>query len=49
MELLDATKTRRSTREFTGKRIPDEDVEKILDAARCAFSGKPADVTIHNY
>ena len=38
MELLEAIKTRRSIREFTGERIPDEDIEKILDAARYAPS-----------
>ncbi len=38
MELLEAIKTRRSVREFTGKRIPDEHIEMILDAARYAPS-----------
>ncbi len=38
MELLEAIKTRRSTREFTGQRIPDEHIEMILDAARYAPS-----------
>ncbi|MFQ6088591.1 MAG: nitroreductase family protein [Candidatus Methanofastidiosia archaeon] len=35
---FDAIRTRRSIREFTGERIPDEDLEKILDAARYAPS-----------
>jgi len=38
MELLDAIKTRRNIREFTGERIPDEDIKKLLDAARYAPS-----------
>jgi len=38
MELLDAIKTRRSIREFTGDKIPDEHIEVILDAARYAPS-----------
>jgi len=38
MELLEAIKTRRSVREFTGQRIPDEHIEMILDAARYAPS-----------
>jgi nitroreductase len=38
MELLEAIKTRRSIREFTGERIPDEHIEMILDAARYAPS-----------
>jgi len=38
VELLDAIKTRRSVREFTGERIPDADIEKILDSARYAPS-----------
>ena len=38
MDVLDAIKTRRSIREFTGEKIPDEDIEKILDAARYAPS-----------
>jgi nitroreductase len=38
MELQEAIKTRRSVREFTGERIPDEHIEMILDAARYAPS-----------
>lgn len=38
MELSEAIKTRRSIREFTGEPIPDEHIEKILDAARYAPS-----------
>lgn len=38
MELLEAIKTRRSIREFTGERIPDEHIELILDSARYAPS-----------
>jgi nitroreductase len=38
MELLEAIKTRRSVREFTSQRIPDEHIEMILDAARYAPS-----------
>ncbi|MGD2250356.1 MAG: nitroreductase family protein [Candidatus Methanofastidiosia archaeon] len=38
MELFEAIKTRRSIRDFTGERISDEDLEKILDAARYAPS-----------
>ena len=38
MELLEAIKTRRSIRDFTGERIPDEHIEMILDAARYAPS-----------
>ena len=38
MELLEAIKTRRSIRDFTGERIPDEHIEQILDAARYAPS-----------
>jgi len=38
VELLEAIKTRRSVREFTGQRIPDEHIEMILDSARYAPS-----------
>ncbi|MBX5326584.1 MAG: nitroreductase family protein [Candidatus Bathyarchaeia archaeon] len=38
MDLLEAIKTRRSIREFTGERIPDEHIELILDSARYAPS-----------
>jgi len=38
MELMEAIKTRRSIRDFTGQPIPDEHIEKILDAARYAPS-----------
>jgi len=38
LEVLEAIRTRRSIREFTGDKIPDEDIEKILDAARYAPS-----------
>ncbi|MBU7048220.1 MAG: nitroreductase family protein, partial [Theionarchaea archaeon] len=38
MEIFEAIRTRRSIREFTGEKIPDEDLEKILDAARYAPS-----------
>jgi len=38
MELLEAIKTRRSIREFTAQRIPDEHIELILDSARYAPS-----------
>lgn len=38
MELLEAIKTRRSIRDFTGERISDEHIERILDAARYAPS-----------
>ena len=39
MEVLDAIRTRRSIRSFTGEPISDEDAIKILDAARLAPSG----------
>jgi len=35
---LEAVKTRRSIRDFTGQRIPDEHIEMVLDAARYAPS-----------
>jgi len=38
VELLEAIKTRRSIRDFTGQPIPDEHIEMILDAARYAPS-----------
>jgi len=38
LELLEAIKTRRSIRNFTGEKIPDEHIELILDAARYAPS-----------
>ena len=38
MELLEAIKTRRSVREFTGQRIQEKHIEMILDAARYAPS-----------
>jgi nitroreductase len=36
--VMNALRMRRSTREFTGESIPDEDIEYILDAARYAPS-----------
>jgi nitroreductase len=38
MDLFEAIKTRRSTREFSPDPVPAEDVERILDAARHAPS-----------
>ena len=38
MELLEAIKTRRSTRTFKKQTIPDNAIETIIDAARCAPS-----------
>jgi len=38
MELIEAIKTRRSIRDFTGQPIPNEHIELILDAARYAPS-----------
>lgn len=38
MDVFEAVRTRRSIRDFTGEKIPDEDLEKILDAARYAPS-----------
>jgi nitroreductase len=38
MDLFEAIRTRRSIRDFTGEKLPDEDLEKILDAARYAPS-----------
>ena len=39
MSVLDVIKTRRSVRSFIDGDIPDEDVIKVLDAARLAPSG----------
>lgn len=39
MEVLEAIRTRRSIRNYTGEPISDEDAIKILDAARLAPSG----------
>ena len=39
MDLLEAIRTRRSIRNYTGDPIPREDLETILDAARLAPSG----------
>lgn len=39
MDVLDAIRTRRSIRRFRPGDIPDEDIVKILDAARWAPSG----------
>lgn len=47
MELLDAIKTRRSIRDFTGQPIPDEHIETILDAARYAPS--PENIQMWRY
>lgn len=38
MDVFTAMRRRRSIREFTGEKIPDEDIEAILDAARYAPS-----------
>ena len=38
-ELLDLLRTRRSTRKFKPDPIPDEYIEKIIEAARWAPSG----------
>ncbi|MFX1510975.1 MAG: nitroreductase family protein [Promethearchaeota archaeon] len=38
MDVLEAIRTRRSIREFTGESIPDETIELILDTARYAPS-----------
>lgn len=38
MDIIEAIRTRRSIRDFTGEKIPDEDLEKILDSARYAPS-----------
>jgi len=40
MEVLEAIRTRRSVRNFTGERIPEEHIEQILDAARYAPSAE---------
>jgi len=40
MEVLEAIRTRRSVRDFTGERIPEDHIEKILDAARYAPSAE---------
>ncbi len=40
MEFFDVVKARRSVRTLTGKHIPMEDLEKIVDAGRRAPSGK---------
>ncbi len=40
MEVLEAIRTRRSVRDFTSDRIPEEHIEKILDAARYAPSAE---------
>jgi len=40
METLQAIRTRRSTRKFTGKRIPEESVIKLLEAAMFAPSAR---------
>ena len=39
MEALEAIRKRRSVRAYTGKAIPKEDLEKIVDAGRLAASG----------
>ena len=39
MDALEAIRRRRSVREYTGERIPREDLEKIVDAGRLAASG----------
>ena len=41
-ELLDLLRTRRSTRKFKPDPIPDEYIEKIIEAARWALSGASA-------
>lgn len=40
MELLELMKNRRSVRQFTGERVPDEKVEKVVQAALLSASGK---------
>lgn len=39
MDTLEAIRTRRSVRAYTGQPIPREDLEKIVDAGRLAASG----------
>ena len=39
MDALEAIRTRRSVRKYTGDPIPREDLEKIIDAGRLAASG----------
>jgi len=38
METLECIKTRRSRRRFTAHRVPDETIEKIIEAGKCAPS-----------
>ena len=38
MDVLEAIKTRRSVRSYTSQSVPDEEIEKLLDAARWAPS-----------
>lgn len=40
MELLELMKNRRSVRQFTGERVPDEKLEKVVQAALLAVSGR---------
>jgi nitroreductase len=40
MNTLDAIRTKRSTRSFTGKSVPEETILKILDAGRHSQSSK---------
>ncbi len=39
MEALEAIRTRRSIRKYTGDPVPSKDLEKIVDAGRLAASG----------
>jgi nitroreductase len=39
MEALEAIRKRRSIRRYTGEPVPQEDLEKIVDAARLAATG----------
>lgn len=40
MELIELMRNRRSVRQFTGERVPDEKVEKVVQAALLSASGK---------
>lgn len=39
MDVLEAIKTRRSVRRFSGEKVSKEEIEKVIDAARLAPSG----------
>lgn len=43
MELFDFMMTRRSIRKYTGERVPEEKLERILQAGLAAFSGRNLD------